>query len=110
MTGAILAVVFLAGCSMTSEATDFSGVTTPDGTASHVSTTNIAVHVLFTKPVLGDATLHRTVSDHTMAAKAAGARQVRIVQSRVCTYWWILPPISFVIQPVVTNVASDAIR
>ncbi len=30
-----------------------------------------------------------------------------IVQSSTCCYWWILPPISFVVQPVVGNVAGD---
>jgi hypothetical protein len=30
------------------------------------------------------------------------------VQSEVYTYWWILPPISFFIQPVVSNAAGDA--
>jgi len=98
-----------AGCSMTTKATDFNGLSTPDGAATHVSTTNIAVHVLFSRPVLGDATLPTTVSNYTSAAKESGARQVRIVQSDVTTYWWILPPFSFVIHPVVSNVAGDAI-
>ena len=102
-------VCLAAGCSMTNKATDFNGLSTPAGDAMHVSTTNLAVHVLFTKPVWGDATLPTTVSDCTREAKAAGASKIRIVQSSTTTYWWILPPFSFVIHPVVGNVAGDAI-
>ena len=108
--GILLAVAFTSGCSMTTEAKDFNGLTTPDGNATHVSTTNIAIHLLFTDPVVGDATLPQTVADHTAAVKKTGASKVRIVQSNVTTYWWILPPFSFVIHPVVSNVASDAIK
>ncbi len=109
----VLAVMLLtvaAGCSMTTEAKDFNGLTTPAGNATHMSTTNIAVHLLFTKPVMGDATLPTTVSDYTAAAKAAGGAHTRIVQSNVTTYWWIFPPISFVIHPVVSNVAGDVMK
>ena len=104
-----LTLVLGAGCSMTTKATDFNGLSTPDGAATHVSTTNIAVHVLFSRPVWGDATLPTTVSDYTNAVKQSDAGKVRIVQSNVTTYWWVLPPFSFVIHPVVSNVAGDAI-
>ena len=108
--GILLAVALASGCSMTTEAKDFNGLTTPDGKATHVSTTNIALHLLFTNPVVGDATLPQTVADHTAAVKKTGASKIRIVQSNVTTYWWILGPITLVIHPVVTTVASDAIK
>jgi len=106
---ALGAVALMTGCSTTSTASDFNGLTTPDGNAKHLSTTNIAVHVLGAVPVWGDATLEGSVADHTAAAKKGGAGKVRIVQSNVRTYWWILPPISFIIHPVVTTVAGDAL-
>ena len=105
----LLAMALMIGCSMSSAARNYNGLTTPDGNATHLSTTNIAVHVLFSKPVWGDATLEETVSCCTMEAKEMGAGKLRIVQSDVSTYWWVLPPISFVIHPVVSNVAGDAI-
>lgn len=106
----VVTLTVATGCSMTSTATEFNGLTTPDGAVTHVSTTNVAVHFLFSEPVIGDATLHQTVSDHTEAAKAEGAKSVRIVQSSVSTLWYIFPPITFIIHPVISNVASDAIR
>lgn len=104
-----LTLVFLAGgCSWSNTATSFNGMRDMDGnTVKHVSTTNLGINLLFTKPLVGDATLDGTVSSFTEAAKAADATQVRIVQSHVHTMWYILPPISFVVQPVLSNVAGD---
>jgi len=104
-----LAVGLTAGCSMTTKAADFSGLSTPDGTATHLNTTNIAINLLFTKPIVGDASIPKTVSDCASEAKSVGASKIRLVQSHSTVYWWIFPPISFVVHPVVTNVAGDAL-
>lgn len=100
--------VIVAGCSMTSKASTFNGVTDFDGDeVVHLNTTSVAVHLLFKDPLWGDATLDRVVSDLTGAAKAEGAGSVRIVQSDTTTLWWVLPPISFVVHPVIANAAAD---
>ena len=105
----VIALCCATGCTMTSAARNFSGLSIPEGAPkAHVNTTNIAVHGLFSKPILGDATLPTVVRDCTAAAKSEGAANIRLVQSGVTTYWWILPPISFVIHPVVGNAAGDA--
>jgi len=105
----VAALCVVSGCSMTSMARDYSGLTIPEGSPkAHVSTTNVAIHVLFSKPVVGDATLPKVVKDCTAAAKREGATKIRLVQSNVTTYWWILPPFSFLIHPVVANAAGDA--
>ena len=101
-------LAFTVGCTMTKKATDFNGLTDLDGRqVMHQSTTNVAVHLLFKRPLVHDATLQRTVADFTAEADSSGASGVRIVQSSKKTYWWVLPPISFVVHPVVTNVAGD---
>ena len=102
-------VLMAAGCSMTSKATQFNGLTDFEGKkVTHLNTTNLAVHLLFKDPIWGNATLEQTVSDLTDEAKAGGAREVRLVQSHKRTYWWVLPPISFIVHPVVGNAAADA--
>jgi hypothetical protein len=106
---ALVAVWCLGGCTTTAVAKDYNGLLVPGGTPiAHVNTTNVAVHVLFTEPVWGDATIPQVVKDCTAAAKAEGAKHIRLVQSTQTVYWWILPPISFVIAPVVGNTAGDA--
>jgi hypothetical protein len=103
------ALIFASGCTLTSTADQFNGLTDMQGEkVMHQNTTNIALHLLFREPLVHDASLQATVDDFTSEAKANGASHVRIVQSSKCTYWWILPPISFIVHPVVANVAGDA--
>ena len=104
-----VALVLAVGCSTTSKATDFNGLTDLHGQkVMHLNTSNVAIHLLFKDPILSDATLQQTVSDLTREAKEAGASQVRVVQSDTTTLWWILPPISFIVHPVLANAAADA--
>jgi hypothetical protein len=109
-TLALLVILALfSGCSTTTVAKNFNGLDTPAGKAVHVSTSNIALHLLMTKPLAGDASLEKTVADFTAEAKKEGASKVRIVQSNCTKLWFLLPPITFVITPVLSNVAGDAI-
>lgn len=109
----VLVVIFslaAASCSMTSTATEFNGLKDLEGNEIvHVNTTNVGLHWLYSVPLLGDASLEETVSCFTAEALEVGALKTRIVDSDKTTYWWILPPISFFIPLVVTNVAGDAI-
>ena len=105
---ALCVLIAAAGCSMTKKASSFNGMRDFNGDeVVHLNTTNVAVHLLFDKPLWGDATLEKVVSDLTAAAKAEGGSKVNIVQSDTTTLWWILPPISFVVQPVLANAAAD---
>jgi len=105
----VAATCFATGCTMTSAARDYSGLSIPEGMPkAHVNTTNVAIHLLFSTPVLGNATLPAVVKDCTAAAKSEGATRIRLVQSSATTYWWILLPFSLLIQPVVANAAGDA--
>ncbi len=108
----LCAMLALTGCSSTGAAKDFSGLSTPDGSPlAHLSTTNIALHGMFGKtPLSGNATLEKTVADFTAEAKSLGASKVRIVQSSKVALWFIMPPISFFLTPVITNVAGEAIQ
>lgn len=105
-----LAVAF-AGCTSTKVARDFNGLSSPDGQViGHLSTSNIAVHLLVgKKPLWGDASLEKTVSDFTAAAKSEHAQKVRIVQSSSTAYWFLFFPFTLVLTPVVSNVAGEAI-
>ena len=105
----LLVVFFVSGCSMTNKAKNFNSLPGADGQpVEHLSTTNVALHLFFSTPVVGDATLETTVADFTSQARADGASKVRIVESDKSTLWWIFPPLSFIIQPVITSVAGDA--
>ena len=105
----LIVLAMFSGCSTTTVARDFNNLGTPDGKAVHVSTSNIALHLLMSKPLAGDASLEKTVADFTAAAKTEGASKVRIVQSSCNKLWFLLFPITLVVTPVLSNVAGDAI-
>jgi hypothetical protein len=111
MTMLVLVMGVAAGCSITSKATDFSGLKGLDGDkVTHINTRNYAVHLFITKPLFGDATLQNTVKDFTEEAKKTGATKVRIVQSDEWTMWYLLPPLTLLFTPVTVDVAGDAIQ
>ena len=107
-----LILVMVTGCGSTKVAPNFNGLSTPDGKPiAHLSTSNIAIHLLIGKePLAGDASLETTVSDFTAAAQAHGASKVRIVQSSSRAWWFLFFPFTLVFTPVTSNVAGDAIE
>jgi hypothetical protein len=111
MTILVLVMGVAAGCSISSRATDFSGLKGLDGDkVTHINTRNYAVHLFITKPLFGDATLQNTVKEFTEEAKKTGATKVRIVQSDEWTMWYLLPPLTLIFTPVTVDVAGDAIQ
>lgn len=107
----VLVMGAAAGCSISSKATDFSGMKGMDGDkVTHINTRNYAVHLFVTTPLWGDATLQNTVKDFTAEAKKTGATKVRIVQSNEYTLWYLLPPLTLIFTPVTVDVAGDAIQ
>lgn len=108
----VIASIHLVGCSTTGKATDFNGLSSPDGQpVAHLSTTNYAVHLLMGKnPLWGDATLQKTMSDFTASVKAQNVSKVRIVQSSSRSLWYLFFPITAIVTPVITNVAGEAIQ
>jgi hypothetical protein len=110
MTMLVLVLGVAAGCSISSKATDYSGLKNMNGDkVTHINTRNYAVHAFITKPLFGDATLQNTVKNFTEEAKKTGATKVMIVQSNETTLWWLLPPLTLLLTPVTVDVAGDAI-
>ena len=107
-----LLLAMLSGCSTTTVAKDFNGLSTTEGQPiGHLSTSNMAVHLLFgKKPVWGNASLEQTVSDFTAAAKANNASKVHIVQSSQLKLWFLFFPFTLLVTPVFSNVAGEAIQ
>ncbi len=105
-----ISLTMLTGCSSTTVAKDWNGVGSPDGQVlGHLSTSNVAIHILGKKAVKGDASLEKTVSDFTEAAKGLNASKVRIVQSSQTKWWFVLFPFTVLVTPVTSNVAGEAI-
>ena len=104
-----LVLLVFSGCSSTTVARDFNGLESPDGKPiAHLSTSNVGLHLLLgKKPIAGDASLEKTVSDFTLAAKGLNATKVRIVQSSQTKWWFIMFPFTVFVTPVTSNVAAN---
>lgn len=108
----ILLLAVFSGCSSTTVAKDFNGLATTEGQPiAHLSTSNVAVHLLVgKKPVWGNASLEQTVADFTAAAKAEHASKVHIVQSSQTKLWFLFFPFTLLVTPVFSNVAGEAVQ
>lgn len=92
-------------CVMHSHATDWNGVDGVRGVPVELqTTTSWALHGLFVFPLIGDGGKAYVVDEFTKEAAARGAARTRITQTGGLTYWFIFPPLSFLIHPVQTTV------
>lgn len=103
--------LFVTGCALTSVAPNFNGLKYVDGSVPvHINLTKVALHFAIVVPFIGDASLDGAVEEFTKEAIDQGASRVRIVQSNETTLWWVLPPLSFLFTPRITNVAGDGLK
>ncbi|MFT4538068.1 MAG: hypothetical protein ACI841_002076 [Planctomycetota bacterium] len=101
-------IPLFASCSTHSHMTKFNGVNGLRGEpVEYQSTSTWALHFLFAFGVAGDASKGNTISEFTKEASARGGTRVRIAETSSSTYWWIFPPISFLLHPVQTTVNGD---
>ena len=95
-------------CVSHSAATEFHGVAGVRGVPiEYQTTTSYAIHGLFVFPLIGDARKSSVVDAFAKEAAARGASRQRIAQTSSLTYWFLLPPISFFVHPVVTSIEGD---
>jgi hypothetical protein len=106
----VLGMGVTVGCSISNKATDLRGIKGVDGDKlMHINTRNWAINLFMVKPIIGDATLNKTVQNFADEAKKEGATKVRIVQSTEHVMWYFPPILGFIFTPVYSNVAGDAI-
>ena len=100
--------LLMTGCTLHSRADEMHGVMGIRGEpVEYQITTNVALNGLFVFDLIGDASKTATVDLFMEEANNRGASRARITQTDSFTYWFIFPPISFFIHPVVTTVEGD---
>ena len=101
-------LLLLPSCVLHTHATDHSGIPGVRGEpVEYQVTTSYALHLLFVFGLLGDASTETTVTEFTAEASARGATRSDIQQVSSSTLWYIFPPISFFVHPVVTEVQGS---
>jgi hypothetical protein len=110
-TATLLSLLPLAipgGCTTNTHCTDWCGVKDIRGeTAEYQRTSVYAMHLLFFIPLLGDASIEHAVKEFTAEASARNAKRLNIEETDTYYYWWVFPPFSFFVQPVVTDVGGQ---
>lgn len=105
---AVTAALPFLGCVTHTHCSDLSGVPGLRGEpVEYQTTTSYALHGLFLFPLLGDGTLESTMGEFTKEASGHGGKRVDIAETSKLTLWFILPPISFFVHPVITEVGGS---
>lgn len=101
-------VVLGGSCAVNTKAKKWSGLVGPDGEPVHLnSTTKVGFNAMVFFPFLGDIDLEGLVEDTTSEVRQQGGDYVRVVESRTDNYWYALPPVTWVVTPVVRSVTVE---
>ncbi len=96
------------GCSLHSTATRWNGRTGPDGEPVFVrTTTNIGLNVGVILPVLGSTTIDEMIDESTLSIAEHGSDRVRVFQTTAENYWYGVPPLTWILTPVITEVSVE---
>ncbi|HMY66480.1 MAG TPA: hypothetical protein PL163_07510 [Leptospiraceae bacterium] len=83
-------------------------MSTPSGKIRHYqTTTNFGLHILGLYPVWGNASLNGTVNQFTQNALKERANSVNIIQKDMTRLYLLLPPLTLIFMPVVTEVFGE---
>jgi hypothetical protein len=95
-------------CSFHSTATHWNGLRDADGKPVFVkTTTNIGFNLLVIVPLLGNTSIDSMLDETTAEIAKEGGDRVRVIQSGAENYWYGWSPFTWVITPIVTDVALE---
>ncbi|MEZ6017341.1 MAG: hypothetical protein R3F49_19665 [Planctomycetota bacterium] len=105
---ALFALALSPACVTHSHVEAFSGVDGIRGEPiEYQTTTTYALHGLFVFPLIGNGKKSYALEQFAAEAAERGGTRMRVTQTSSLTYWFILPPLSFFVHPVVTTVEGD---
>lgn len=100
--------LFVPACSLHSTATHWNGRVGHDGVPVFViSSTNIGCNLAIAIPFAGTTTMDTMVDNLTAEIAAKGGDHVRVIETYTSTYWLSLPPITWILTPVVTTLSVE---
>jgi hypothetical protein len=103
-----VSLLLLSACSFHTHADKFNGVPGTNGEPVEYQQTNTwAFHALWILPLIGDASIENAVYEFSHEAKRRGATRINIEETSSLTYWFIFPPISFLVHPVNTTIGGN---
>lgn len=104
----LLAVAMLGSCAFHSTATHWHGRVGQDGQPVFLKvTTNVGFNLLILIPLLGGVTIDSMIDEAAQEIAEEGGDYVRVFQTTSENYWYGLPPITWILTPVITNVSME---
>ena len=108
LSSLLVAVVFTAGCTMTSTAKQWNGRVGPNSKPIYVkSHKTVGVNLLVFIPVLGATTMSKQIDGLTKEIETEKGDVVRMIETSSENYWYGWPPFTWVLTPVITTVTAD---
>jgi hypothetical protein len=105
---ASLPLCLLTACAFHGEATHWNQRVGTDGKPIFVhTTTNVGLNVGILLPLLGNVTLDSMCDETSAAIAKKGSDRLRVIQSSSENYWYGFPPFTWILTPVITNVAVE---
>lgn len=105
---AIAAGASLFGCTFPSTATHWNGRVGTDGKPIFVkTTTNLGFNLFIFVPFLGNTTMDRMVDVTSAEIAQHDGDRLRVIQTTSENYWYGFPPLTWIVTPVITDVAIE---
>ena len=104
---AVLPTLF-AGCAFHSTATHWNGHVGPDGEPVFVlSSSYVGLHFAIVLPLVGSTTVDEMIAESTGWILEHEGSRLRVIETEVDNYWYGIPPVSWLITPVMTHVSIE---
>lgn len=95
-------------CSFHSTATRWNGLRDADGKPVYVkTTTNIGFNLLVLLPLVGNSSIDAMLDETSEEIAEEGGSRIRVIQSGAENYWYGWSPFTWIITPIVTDVAVE---
>jgi hypothetical protein len=103
-----LGLIATSGCTFHSTATHWNGRVGIDGRPVYLTTTTtFGLNLLVVLPFVGDPRADALLDRATAEIAAHGSDHVRVVETDGANYWYAIPPLSWLVSPVVGSVTLE---
>jgi hypothetical protein len=104
----VLAAGAASGCSFHSTATHWHSRVGIDGRPVYLITTTIyGINLLVMLPLVGDTSTDTVIEHATAEIAGLGNDHVRVVQTANANYWYAIPPLTWLVSPVMGSVSLE---
>lgn len=104
----LAATAVLSSCAFHTTATQWHGLVGVDGKPIFVKgTTNVGINLLILLPLFGNVTIDTMLEETAGEIAKSGSNGIRVIQTNAEVYWYGFPPFTWIVTPVVTNVAIE---